>query len=99
MADSFNIVRTTEDPLTAERLVEILQEEKIDAFARARGAAASAFEPMTAGFWEIFVPAPDLERAAKLIDEELENIELEGEENAKAADEESMSGDLLPGRR
>ena len=68
MADTFTIVRNTDDPLTAERLVEILHEEKIDAFARARGAAASGFEPTQAGFWELFVPSTEFARAAKLID-------------------------------
>jgi hypothetical protein len=93
MADTFTIVRTTEDPLAAERLVEVLREEKIDAFTRARGAAASAFEPATPGFWELFVPQADLARAGKLIDDELAAIEKEGEENARAAEEESMSGE------
>ena len=35
----------------------------------------------------------DLERAATLIDAELETIEREGEENAKAAEEEMLSGE------
>ncbi len=94
MPDSFSIVRTTEDPLVAERLVEVLRQEKIDAFTRARGAASSAsFEPATGGFYELFVPHTDLERAATLIDAELETIEREGEENAKAAEEEMLSGE------
>ena len=93
MADSFSIVRTTEDPLIAERCVEILRAEKIDAFARARGAASSAsFEPAESGFWELFVPEPQLERAGKLVDQELENLEREGEQNAQAADDEALSG-------
>lgn len=94
MADSFSIVRTTEDPLIAERLVEVLREEKIDAFARARGAASSAsFEPATGGFYELFVPAADLDKAGAVIDAELEAIEKEGAANAQAAEEESMSGE------
>jgi predicted ATP-grasp superfamily ATP-dependent carboligase len=93
MADTFQIVRTTEDPLTADRLVEVLREEKVDAFTRARGAAASAFEPATSGFYELFVPTADFDKAAKLIDDELAAIEKESEENAKAAEEESMSGE------
>lgn len=94
MADTFSIVRTTEDPLTAERLVEVLREEKIDAFARARGAASSAsFEPAESGFYELFVPDTDIERAAKIVELELESIEKEGALNAQAAEEESMSGE------
>jgi hypothetical protein len=92
MADTFTIVRTIEDPLTAERMVELLRDEKIDAFTRARGAAASAsFEAAVSSYWELFVPAAEVERAAKLIDEEQENLERQSEENARAADEESMS--------
>ncbi|MBS1150689.1 MAG: putative prokaryotic signal transducing protein [Myxococcaceae bacterium] len=94
MADTFSIVRTTEDPLTAERLVEVLREEKIDAFARPRGAASSAsFEPAEAGFYELFVPDTDIERAAKIVELELESIEKEGALNAQAAEEEALSGE------
>jgi hypothetical protein len=94
MADTFSIVRTTEDPLTAERLVEVLREEKIDAFARARGAASSAsFEPAESGFYELFVPNAEHERASKIIELELESIEKEGALNAQAAEEEALSGE------
>ncbi len=92
MADGFSIVRTTDDPLTAERLVEVLREEKIDAFARARGAASSAsFEPAESGFYELFVPNTELHRAAKILDVEIASIEEEGALNAQAADEEVLS--------
>ncbi len=94
MADSFSIVRTTEDPLTAERLVEVLREEKIDAFARARGAASSAsFEPAEPGFWELFVPQTEMDRAAEIVELELQSIEKEGALNAQAAEEEALSGE------
>ena len=94
MADTFSIVRTTEDPLTAERLVEVLRDEKIDAFARARGAASSAsFEPAESGFYELFVPDTEIERAAKIIEVELASIEKEGALNAQAAEEEALSGE------
>ena len=94
MADSFSIVRTTEDPLTAERWVEVLREEKIDAFLRARGAASSAsFEAAESGFYELFVPNTELERASKIVEAELASIESEGALNAQAAEEEAMSGE------
>lgn len=94
MPDTFSIVRTIEDPLTAERLVEVLREEKIDAFARARGAASSAsFEPAESGFYELFVPNQEMERAAKIVDVELASIETESGLNAKAAEEEALSGE------
>jgi hypothetical protein len=94
MADpsTFAIVTTTEDPLSAERLVEVLRKSEIDAFARARGAASSSgFEAAEAGYWELFVPSASLEKAAALVTAELEAIEREGEENAAAAEEEAMS--------
>ncbi len=94
MADSFFIVRTVEDPLTAERLVEVLREEKIDAFARARGAASSAsFEPAESGFYELFVPDSEMARASKIVETELQSIEKEGALNAQAAEEEALSGE------
>jgi len=94
MADSFSVVRTVDDPLTAERLVEVLREEKVDAFARARGAASSAsFEPAESGFYELFVPNAEIERAARIIELELESLEKEGELNAQAAEEEALSGE------
>jgi hypothetical protein len=94
MADSFSIVRTVDDPLTAERLVEVLREEKIDAFARARGAASSAsFEPAESGFYELFVPDSERARASTIIEAELQSIETEGALNAQAAEEEALSGE------
>ncbi len=93
MADSFSIVRTTEDPLTADRLVEVLRQEKIDAFTRERGAASTAsFEPAVGAFYELFVPEAELKRASALVDTELAAIESEGVQNAAAAEEEAMSG-------
>ncbi len=90
----FHIAATLDDPLSAERVVEILQEQKIDAFSRPRGAASSAsFEAVERASYEIFVPDPHRDEAAKLIKEELEAIEKEAEENAKAAEEESLSGE------
>ena len=90
----FHIAATLEDPLTAERLVEILQEQQIDAFSRPRGAASSAsFEAVERASYEIFVPDQQREKAEKLIKEELESIEKEADENAKAAEEESLSGE------
>jgi hypothetical protein len=90
----FHVAVVLTDPLSAERVVEILQEGGIDAFARARGAASSAsFEPVDRASWEIFVPEGQMEKAERMIKEELDAIEKDAEENAKAAEEESLSGE------
>lgn len=90
----FTIVTVCEDPLIAEELVELLREEKIDAFSRARGAASSAsFEAVEAGFWEVFVPQGEVAKAQKIWSELEAEVEKDAEANAKAAEEESMSGE------
>lgn len=94
MADpiTFAIAATTEDPLSAERLVEVLRGSGIDAFSRPRGAASSSgFEAAEAGYWELFVPTGSLEKATALVRAELEAIDREGEENAAAAEAEALS--------
>jgi hypothetical protein len=96
MADArdFTIVTTCEDPLIAEELVELLREEKIDAFSRARGAASSAsFEAVEPGFWEVFVPKNEVEKATKVWAELEAEVEKDAVANAAAAEEESMSGE------
>lgn len=91
---TFAVVTSVQDPLTAERLVEVLQEAKVDAFSRAGGAASSAaFAAATPAFWDIFVPSEALSQAEGLVKAELEEIERDGEANAKAAEEEAMSGE------
>lgn len=95
--ETFSIAGTVEDPMTAESLVQLLQEQSIDAFIRTRGGAGSdALGAMTTsglGYWEILVPTPSLEAATKLIDAELEEVEASAGENAKAAEEEALSGE------
>ena len=91
---TFTVAATVDDPLTAERLVEILREGGHDAFARAGGAASvAAFASATPAIWDILVPTEVLEQVSRTIREELESIEKNAEENAKAAEEESMSGE------
>lgn len=91
---TFVVATTVEDPLTAERLVDVLQEAQIDAFSRAGGAAASGpFSAAAQAFWDLFVPADAMEKAEPLIRAELEAIEKDGEANAKAAEEEALSGE------
>lgn len=91
---TFAVVTSVQDPLTAERLVELLQDAKLDAFSRAGGAASSAaFASATPAFWDILVPSEVLSQAEGLVKAELEEIERDGEANAKAAEEEAMSGE------
>jgi hypothetical protein len=91
---TFAVAITVEDPLTAERLVDVLQEAQIDAFSRAGGAAASGpFSAAAQAFWDLFVPTDVLSRAEPLIRAELEAIEKDGEANARAAEEEALSGE------
>ena len=91
---TFTVATSVQDPLTAERLVEVLQDAKLDAFSRAGGAASSAaFASASPAFWDILVPTEGLEQAQGLIKSELDLIERDGEANAKAAEEEAMSGE------
>ena len=90
----FHVAVVLDDPLSAERVVEILQNAKIDAFSRPRGAASSAsFEAVDRASYEIFVPEAQREQAERMIKEELDAMAKDAEENAKAAEEESLSGE------
>ena len=90
----FHIAVVLTDPLSAERVVTILQEAGIDAFSRPRGAASSAsFEAVDRASYEIFVPEPAREQAERLIREELDQMEKDAEANAKAAEEEELAGE------
>ena len=94
MASTFTVATSVQDPLTAERLVEVLQEAKLDAFSRAGGAASSAaFASASPAFWDILVPTEAMAQAEALIRTELQEIERDGDANAKAAEEEAMSGE------
>jgi hypothetical protein len=101
MADAqkgtFSVASTVEDPMTAESLVELLQDKSIDAFIRARGGggADTLGAATTAGFgyYEIMVPTPSVEEATRLIDAELAEVEAGAEANARAAEEEALSGE------
>jgi hypothetical protein len=94
--ETFSVATTVEDPMTAESLVEALLGQSIDAFVRARGSAGNdALGAATTGFgyWEILVPTPQVEAAARLIETELATLETDAEANAQAAEEEAMSGE------
>lgn len=91
---SFTVVATVEDPLTAGRLVEGLVALQLDAFHRARaGASSDAFGAISRGYWEVLVPSEALAQAERFVREELEQLAQEADENAKAAEEEALSGE------
>lgn len=91
---TFTVAMQVQDPLSAERMVEVLREAGIDGFSRAGGAASSdAFAAASPGFWDILAPTEHLDQATKLLMDELADIEKEGEANAKAAEDEAMSGE------
>ena len=92
---TFTVATTVQDPMSADRLVEVLQRAGLDAFSRPGGAASpAAFSASTPGFWDVLAPSEKLDDAMmKLLTDELAAIEQEGEENAKAAEEEAMSGE------
>ena len=92
MSKTFAVATTVSDPLTAERLVEVLKEAGHDAFARAGGAASTdGFAAATGGFWDIYVPTEVAGPATALIKDELAAIERDGAANAQAAEEEALS--------
>lgn len=90
---TFAVVVTVDDPLTAERLVEVLSEQQIDAFSRAGGAAVGGIDAASPASWDLFVPSDAYERASGLVREELEAIAKDAEANAAAAEEEALSGE------
>jgi hypothetical protein len=91
---TFTVAASVQDPLTADRLVELLLDAKVDGFSRPGGAASSAaFASASPAFWDIIVPTETLAQAETLIRAELAQVERDGEANAQAAEEEAMSGE------
>src|SRR4051812_30222132 len=91
---TFAVVATVEDPLTADRLVGGLVALGLEAFHRARaGASSDMIGAISQGYWEVLVPTDALPQAERAVREELEQLAKDGDENAKAAEEEAMSGE------
>lgn len=90
---SFERLTTVQDPIMAERLVELLVAQNIDAMSRPGGAASSAaFAAMENAFWDILVDGSQLPKAQGIVTAALQTLEAEGAENAKAAEEEALAG-------
>ncbi|MBE2248268.1 MAG: hypothetical protein IAE78_01890 [Myxococcus sp.] len=91
---TFTVATTTTDPLTAQRLVAVLTAAGFDAFSRAGGAASvSAIGAAERGYFDVLVTTEAMEKAGPLVAQELEAIERDGAANAKAAEEEALSGE------
>lgn len=89
---TFAVVATVEDPLSADRLVEVLTGNELDAFHRGRaGASSDTFGAISQGYWEVLVQAESLAIAENLVREEMEAIAKDEAANAQAADDEHMS--------
>lgn len=91
---TLTVATSVTDPLTADRLIELLREASLDAFSRAGGAASSAaFASASPAFWDILVPTESLEQASSIIRTELAQAELDQAANEQAAEEEALSGE------
>ncbi|MBF5042682.1 hypothetical protein FGE12_09740 [Aggregicoccus sp. 17bor-14] len=86
---------TAEDPLTAERYVEVLEAAGLSPFARAR--RAGSVDSLTTGvvmpWWELLVPEAELARAVELLREERARFEATADEASLAAEEEEREGE------
>lgn len=74
---------TTDDPLTSEALVAVLETAEVQVFARPRRDDATAMP-----WWEILVPEADLGKAKQLIEDERARIAQGADEASRAAEEE-----------
>lgn len=91
---TFTVVTTLQDPLTAERLVDALQEAKVEAFTRVGGAASSAaFASAQPAFYDLLVATEHLPQAEALVRDFQQQLDQEAEANGRAAEEESLSGE------
>jgi predicted Zn-dependent peptidase len=95
---TFTVATSVQDPLTADRLVAVLQEAGLDAFTRAGGAASSdALGAATSAFFDVLVASEAFEKAEALLRDELAALERDAEANAQAAEEEALSGETPVG--
>jgi hypothetical protein len=85
----FVVAGTAEDPLSAEREVQLLQAAGIPAILRARGAGAiDNLSSPAAPWWEILAPQESVARATELIRQDRAQLEANAEEATRAAEEE-----------
>jgi hypothetical protein len=93
----FVLAGTTEDPLSAENLAEVVDGAGIPVLVRAR--RRGVVEPITSSslhaWWEILVPEELLDRAQAVLEKERQQIEADAGEAAQAAEEEEAQGEKL----
>ncbi len=95
---TFTVATTVQDSFTAERLVAVLQDGGLDAFARAGGAAsADALGAASQAFFDVLVASETLAQAEGILKTELEAMDRDAEANAAAAEEEALSGETPVG--
>ncbi len=83
------VAGTAEDPLSAEREVQLLQAAGIPAILRARGGGAiDNLTSPAAPWWEILAPQELVARATELIRQDRAQLEANAEEATRAAEEE-----------
>ena len=88
----FVLAGTTEDPLTQETMVKVLESEQIPVYSRARaGGSVDMITGPNAGWWELLVPEEHVERARQLIDSEKEKMKADEVDAARAAEEEATA--------
>lgn len=85
----FVVAGTADDPLSAEREVQLLQAAGIPAILRARGGGAiDNLTTPAAPWWEILAPQELVTRAAELIRQDRAQLDANAEEATRAAEEE-----------
>ena len=92
---------SAEDPLSAERFTQVLEEARIPVFCRPR--RGGTVDALTSGtslpWWDLLVPEEHAVRAAELLTAERARLEAGAEDAARAAEEEEREGELeLAGR-
>ena len=85
----FVVAGTAEDPLSAEREVQLLRAADIPAILRARGGGTiDNLTTPAAPWWEILAPQESVARAAELIRQDRAQLEADADEATRAAEEE-----------
>lgn len=91
--DSFSMVITVDNPLTAQRLEQALQEASIPSLVQPRGAAsADVLGPSSPATYDVLVAGGHLEQAQAIASRLLATIDQDAEANARAADSEALAG-------
>lgn len=87
---------TAEDPLSAERYAQVLEEARIPVFSRSRrtGAVDGLTSGTTLPWWDLLVPEEHAARASELLALERSRVEAGAEEAGRAAEEEEREGEL-----